>query len=144
MLLDDIKILIKDFEKSLIKDVRFKKDYQFKQQVKALYKKKHLPVIQSQIIVPMPYYSGPSKTKTEEKKCAGEKNYDEEDINDFEKEDNELIQLNKRLEELLSNPYSDTEMKELDKLDEKQILERIKQKTREIKNIREEINKKKG
>jgi len=83
MILDDMKNLIKDFEKTLIKDTRFKKDYKFKNQVKTLYKN-HKMVQQSQIIVPVPYYSGSLKTEvgaetksdaqsTSNKKCPPEK-----------------------------------------------------------------------
>jgi len=40
MLLDDLKILIKDFEGILSKDLRFKEDMYFKNQVKIIYGKK--------------------------------------------------------------------------------------------------------
>ena len=40
MLLDDLKILIKDFEGILSKDLRFKEDMYFKNQVKIIYSKK--------------------------------------------------------------------------------------------------------
>jgi hypothetical protein len=56
MILDEIKSLIKDFEKCLIKEARFKNDYKFKSQVKTIYScNKNTP---NQIIVPVPYYSG--------------------------------------------------------------------------------------
>ena len=52
MLLDDLKILIKDFENVLLKDPRFKNDMFFKNQVKIIYdcEKKKI----NNVFVPMP------------------------------------------------------------------------------------------
>jgi hypothetical protein len=61
MLLDDIKSLIKDFEKCLMKEPRFKKDCGFKNEVKIIYKFKKTP---NHIIVPVPYYTGTKESNT--------------------------------------------------------------------------------
>jgi hypothetical protein len=125
MLLDEIKSLIKECEECLIKDTRFKKDYQFKSQVRAIYK--HDKNIQTrQIIVPVPYYSnsydkGIKNSENDPKKCGVCKKclkkekcekYDEADLNIFKEEADILHQVGKDVPRL-KDAYSEKQMKEI-------------------------------
>jgi len=130
MLLDEIKSLIKECEECLIKDTRFKKDYEFKSQVRTIYK--HDKNIQTrQIIIPVPYYSGNNTNKEsnhrEEQRCGvcekclkGERCeiYDKGRINPFKIEGQELHNLvDITLEPIQKdNVYSENEIKEIDNL----------------------------
>ena len=141
MILDDIKTLIKDCEKCLIKDERFKKDYKFKNQVKIIYglKKKETT---TQIIVPVPYYNESNQTscpKQNESSISYKQNephicpkppvcpkppncpepncpvYDKSSIISFNEEEKQLEKTKNNLSEL-DNRFTPEEMEQIENL----------------------------
>jgi len=159
MILDEIKILIKDCEKLLIKDARFKKDYKFKSQVKTIYGSSKKATT-NQILIPVPYYSGGINSGNEtsnqnnnkkcpkcpeNKNCPGDKtcpHYDEATLNEFKPESEELHKLANQIRKL-DQAYTDQEMSRLGELSETELSQFFSKKQEEYKQLLERLEKNK-
>jgi len=113
MLLDELKILIKDFETVLSNDTRFKKDMYFKNQVKIIYGHKQEP---KNVFIPVIMQPNNQEiNKLKERIIYLEKTYEKGEIEDTDEITKKYTDLRKRAEttsseeedivELYKNPH---------------------------------------